>query len=353
MANKDYNQEQDDFEESGDELYEHHRFIVDKGQEPLRIDKYLTHKIRNASRSRIQAALQSGNIMVNDKPVKPNFKVKPLETIQVLMPEPPRDTEIYPENIPLDIVYEDKYLLVVNKPAGMVVHPGHNNYTGTLVHALAYHFQNLPSLQGEGRPGLVHRIDKDTSGLLVIGKDEFTLSALAKQFFEHTSEREYLALVWGNIEKEKGTVTGNLARSLKDRRIVQVYDDATIGKHAITHYEVVERFHYTTLVKCVLETGRTHQIRVHMQHIKHPLFADESYGGKEVLVGPQFTKYKQFIENCFKICNRQVLHAQTLGFEHPITKERMNFEAKLPEDIESLLEKWRNYSKGLTAMMEG
>lgn len=331
-------------EQNPDELFEHFNLVVDKGQQPIRVDVFLTAKIQNATRNRLQAAISAGNVLINTRPVKPSYKVKPLDEISIVMPHPPRDTELYPEDIPLDIIYEDTNLLVVNKSAGMVVHPGFNNYTGTLVHALLFYFENLPTASGERRPGLVHRIDKDTTGLLVIAKDELTLAHLAKQFFDHSVERTYTALVWGNLKEDEGTITGNLARNLKDRRVMSVYEDETIGKNAITHYKVLERFHYATLVECKLETGRTHQIRIHMKHIGHPLFNDSAYGGNEIKSGPMFTKYKQFIDNCFEICPRQALHATTLGFTHPISKERLHFKQQLPSDMEQLIEKWRKYS---------
>lgn len=338
-------EETDDLlEGQAEELFEHFNITVDKGQQPLRIDKFLVNRIQNASRNRIQMAAKADSILVNGKPIKVNYKVKPNDNISIVLPEPPRDTELKPENIPLDILYEDDYLLIVNKKPGMVVHPGYNNYTGTLVNALIYHFDQLPTASGERRPGLVHRIDKDTSGLLVIAKDEFAMTHLAKQFFDHSLERKYVALVWGNLKEDEGTIIGNLARSVRDRRVMQVYHEPEIGKHAITHYKVLERFAYTTLVECKLETGRTHQIRVHMQHIKHPLFNDAAYGGDKIITGPAFTKYKQFVQNCFQVCPRQALHAKTLGFVHPYTKENVFFEAPLPEDMQNLLEKWRAYS---------
>jgi 23S rRNA pseudouridine1911/1915/1917 synthase len=327
-----------------EEFYEHHRIVADKGQQPLRVDKFLVNRIQNASRNRIQNAIEAGAVRVNDKTIKSNYKLRPFDVITVLLPEPPRDTELKGENISLDIVFEDDHLLVVNKLAGMVVHPGYNNYTGTLVNALVYHFDNLPTAQGERRPGLVHRIDKDTSGLVVIAKDEFTMTHLAKQFFDHTIERSYYALVWGSFDEKQGTVDANLARSPKDRRVVQVSHDDDTGKRAITHYKVVEEFFYTTLVECRLETGRTHQIRAHMQYLRHPLFNDTAYGGDKIIAGPQFTKYKQFIQNCFTICPRQALHARSLGFIHPLTGKMMQFEAPLPPDMQSLVEKWRAFA---------
>ncbi len=327
-----------------DELYEHFRFDVPKGQLLLRIDKFLMNLIPNATRNKIQNAASAGDIYVNDVPVKSNYKVKPFDVVRILLSHPPFENRVDPENIPLDIVYEDDSLLLINKPAGLVVHPGHGNYTGTLVNALAYHFENLPMNSSE-RPGLVHRIDKDTTGLLVIAKTEAAMTHLAKQFEAKTSEREYIALVWGNVKEDEGTIEGNIARHLKDRMQMAVFADPEIGKPAITHYKVLERFGYVTLVSCILETGRTHQIRVHMKHIGHPLFNDARYGGDLILKGTTFTKYKQFVDNCFKILPRQALHAKTLGFIHPITGEMMRFDTELPQDMEDAIEKWRGYSK--------
>ena len=327
-----------------DELYEHFRFDVPKGQLLLRIDKFLMNLIPNATRNKIQNAASAGDIYVNDVPVKSNYKVKPLDVVRILLSHPPFENRVDPENIPLDIVYEDDSLLLINKPAGLVVHPGHGNYTGTLVNALAYHFENLPMNSSE-RPGLVHRIDKDTTGLLVIAKTEAAMTHLAKQFEAKTSEREYIALVWGNVKEDEGTIEGNIARHLKDRMQMAVFADPEIGKPAITHYKVLERFGYVTLVSCILETGRTHQIRVHMKHIGHPLFNDARYGGDLILKGTTFTKYKQFVDNCFKILPRQALHAKTLGFIHPTTGEMMRFDTELPQDMKDAIEKWRGYSK--------
>ncbi len=330
-------------EEQEQELYEHHRIVVDKGQSLLRIDKFLMNRLLNVSRNRIQNAADAGNILVNNKPVKNSYKIKPSDIISIVLPHPPRDTEVYPENIPLSIVYEDDYIVIVNKPAGMVVHPGFNNYTGTLVNALAYHFDQLPNLKGNiARPGLVHRIDKDTSGLLVISKDELSMTHLAKQFFDHSIERKYRALVWGDIEQD-GTVTGYIGRSLRDRKVMDIFDEEDKGKWSVTHYKVIERFHYVTLIECQLETGRTHQIRAHMQHIGHPLFSDETYGGKKILKGNATGKYKSFVENCFDICDRQALHAQSIGFIHPHTKEFVHFEAEYPNDMKELIDKWSAY----------
>lgn len=337
--------EQIDSEEQ--ELYEHHRIVVDKGQSLLRIDKFLMNRLLNVSRNRIQNAADAGNILVNNVPIKSSYKIKPNDIISIVLPHPPRDTEIYPEDIPLDIIYEDDYIVIVNKPAGMVVHPGFNNYTGTLVHALAFHFQNLPNLKGnEARPGLVHRIDKDTSGLLVISKDEFSMTFLAKQFFDHSITRKYVALVWGDIEKD-GTVSGYISRSLRDRKVMDIFDEEEKGKWSVTHYKVLQRFNFVTLIECQLETGRTHQIRAHMQHIKHPLFSDESYGGNKILKGNANGQYKHFVENCFDLCPRQALHAQSIGFIHPHTKEYVHFEAPFPEDMKTLIDKWSAYFSNL------
>jgi 23S rRNA pseudouridine1911/1915/1917 synthase len=331
-------------EQEEQDLFEHLRIIVDKGQSLLRIDKFLMHRIENASRNRIQNAIELGNVLVNDKTIKASYKVKPLDVISVVLPHPPRDTEVYPENIPIDIVYEDDDVLIVNKPAGMVVHPGYNNYTGTLVNALVYHFQQLPTLPGnDGRPGLVHRIDKDTSGLLLISKNERSMTWLARQFFEHTIARKYIALVWGDLP-EDGTVTGYIGRSINDRRVMSIYDDPEKGKWSVTHYKVLERMDYVTLIECQLETGRTHQIRAHMKYIGHPLFSDATYGGDKILKGTVFSKYKQFVENCFELMPRQALHAKSLGFLHPTQKKQLHFETPLPPDFEMALNKWRGYS---------
>jgi 23S rRNA pseudouridine1911/1915/1917 synthase len=337
---------QDELLNEGEEqdLFEHFRLVVDKGQSLLRIDKFLMNRMENATRNRIQNAADSGCILVNEKAVKSSYKVKPLDVISIVLPHPPRDTEIYPENIPLNIVFEDEEIVIINKTAGMVVHPGFNNYTGTLVHALAYHFENLPNLNGNyARPGLVHRIDKDTSGLLVISKNEQAMTFLAKQFFDHSIHRKYVALVWGDIA-EGGTVSGYIGRSLKDRRVMDIYETEEKGKWSVTHYKVLERLNYVTLIECELETGRTHQIRAHMQHIGHPLFNDASYGGDKILKGTSFTKYKQFIDNCFSICPRQTLHAKSLGFLHPKTKQELYFETEMPSDMLQLLDKWHKYA---------
>ncbi|MEW4924929.1 RluA family pseudouridine synthase [Algibacter sp. 2305UL17-15] len=329
-----------------DNLHEHYSFTVDKGQAPLRIDKYLMNFIENATRSKIQAAAKYGGIQVNDEPVKSNYKVKPLDNIRVLFAHKPFEDLLVGEDMPLDIIYEDDDLLVVNKAAGIVVHPGHGNYSGTLINGLIYRFDNLPNNSSE-RPGLVHRIDKDTSGLLVVAKTEQAMSHLSLQFAKKTSEREYVALVWGNVEEDEGTIEGNIGRHPKNRlqNIVYLDDEAEKGKPAVTHYKVLERLGYVTLVSCKLETGRTHQIRVHMKHIGHTLFNDARYGGDAILKGTTFTKYKQFVDNCFKVLPRQALHAKTLGFKHPTTGEFMRFETPVPDDMVQCIEKWRGYSK--------
>ncbi|MBI1222826.1 MAG: RluA family pseudouridine synthase [Bacteroidetes bacterium] len=337
---EEFNQDNED-----QELYEHFRIQVDRGQGLLRIDKFLMLRIENASRTKIQNAAQEGCILVNDHVVKSNYKVKPLDIISVVLPNPPRDTTVYPEDIPLDILFEDDDLLIVNKAPGMVVHPGFNNYTGTLVNALVYHFDQLPvSRNGEQRPGLVHRIDKDTSGLLVISKNELSMTHLAKQFFDHSIERSYQALVWGDFEEDEGTIEGNLDRNPKDRLQMMVFEDPDKGKPAITHWKVLERFHYATLIECRLETGRTHQIRAHMRYIGHPIFNDRTYGGDKILKGIQLPKFRQFIQNQFETLPRQALHAKSLGFIHPKTKEKMYFESELPDDFQSCLDKWRSVS---------
>ena len=330
-----------------DELYEHHRFEASKGQSALRVDKFLMNMIENTTRNKIQQSAENGSILVNDVAVKSNYKVKAGDVVRLVLAHPTYEQLLTPENIPLDIVYEDDQLLVINKPAGMVVHPGHGNYSGTLVNALAYHFENLPMNSSE-RPGLVHRIDKDTSGLLVVAKTDFAMAYLTKQFAEKTSEREYVALVWGNIEEDEGTVEGNIGRHDTNRMRMAVHESDEKGKHAVTHYKVLERFGYVTLVSCQLETGRTHQIRVHMKHIGHTLFNDERYGGDSILKGTTFTKYKQFVDNCFKVLPRQALHAKTLGFEHPITKEFLRFDSPIPQDLQECIDKWRVYSKAQT-----
>lgn len=342
--------EEEETEAAGQEMYEHHRIAADEGQALLRIDKFLMSRLPNASRTKIQEAADAGNILVNEKPVKSNYRVKPKDRISIVMAYPKRDFEITPENIPLDIVYEDEALMVINKPAGMVVHPSFGHYSGTLVNALAWHLKDNPLFQGNDfRPGLVHRIDKDTSGLLVIAKTEQAKSHLALQFFNKTSDRKYTAVCWGNLEADQGTITGHIGRSLSDRKVMTTYPDGSHGKSAVTHYTVLERLGYVNVVECVLETGRTHQIRAHFKYIRHPLFNDAAYGGDEILKGTTFSKYKQFVNNCFSVCPRQALHARTLGFEHPVTGERLAFDSPLPADMEQLIEKWRTYTQSREA----
>jgi len=324
-------------------LFEHYKFTADKGQELLRIDKFLMDRISNTTRNKLQSALKDGHVLVNKKTVKSNYKVKPLDKISVELPYPPTEIELIPENIPLDILYEDDEVIVLNKQSEMVVHPGYGNHTGTLVNGLIYHFDNLPKTDVPNRPGLVHRLDKNTTGIMVIAKTDHSLTHLGKQFYDRTSERRYNALVWGDVKEDEGTVTGNVGRSLKNRKVMEVFPDEDYGKHAVTHYKVLKRYGYVTLIECKLETGRTHQIRIHMKHIGHPLFNDIDYGGDRILKGTSFSKYKQFINNCFKILPRQALHAKTLGFEHPKTNKWLQFDSKLPEDMLAVLEKWDVY----------
>lgn len=330
--------------EEENEFYEHFRIVVDKGQSLLRIDKFLMHKIENASRNKIQNAAKAGNILVNKKSVKSNYKVKPGDIISIVLTHPPREIEIIPENIPLDIRYEDENLLLVNKAAGMVVHPAYGNYSGTLLNALTYHIRKGRE-EEDIFPYLSHRIDKDTSGILVVAKDELTQSRLAKLFFDHDVQRKYTALVWGDVKEDTGTITGNIARSQKDRKVFAVYPGEDHGRHAVTHYKVLKRYRYVTLLECTLETGRTHQIRVHFKHIGHPLFGDKTYGGDTILKGTTFSKYKQFIDNCFKILPRQALHATSLGFVHPITKKEIFYSSELPDDMNEVIMKWETYTK--------
>ncbi|MCK9206317.1 MAG: RluA family pseudouridine synthase [Salinivirgaceae bacterium] len=337
---------QENFEEQEEnsELFEHFRFVADKGQGLLRIDKFLQIRVENASRSKIQAAAENGSILVNDKPVKANYRVKPGDVISVVLEYPPREIEIIPEDISIEVIYEDDYLVVVNKPAGLVVHPSYGHYTGTLINALAYRYKDLPIFNGsDARPGLIHRIDKDTSGLLVIAKTEAAKTHIALQFFEHTTHRRYVALVWGSFDEEEGTITGHIGRSLKNRKVMDVFPDGEYGKHAITHYKVLERLGYVTLIECRLETGRTHQIRAHMKYLGHPLFNDPEYGGDQILKGTTFTKYKQFVQNCFAMLPRQALHAKELGFRHPKTNQFVQFDSPIPDDMTSVINKWRNY----------
>lgn len=329
-----------------DDLFEHYRIVADKGQTAMRLDKFLNVHVANASRTKIQNGIKAEAVKVNGLPAKSSYKVKPNDVITLLLPNAPRDTEIIPENIPLDIIYEDDVLLLVNKPTGMVVHPAFGNWTGTLINALVYHFQNLPTgRNGEGRPGLVHRIDKDTSGLLVIAKTEFAMTFLAKQFSDHTIERTYNALIWGEPKENKATITGHIGRSAKDRRVMDIFEDASQGKHAVTHYEVLKSMRYVSLIKCNLETGRTHQIRAHMKHIGHPIFNDTVYGGDKILRGGTTGSFKVFVENNFKLLPGQALHAKSLGFIHPTTKEWMQFDTELPENFQAIVDKWENFVK--------
>ena len=330
--------------ENNDELFEHFSFLADKGQEPVRVDKFLMNRIENATRNKIQKAAKSGYIFSNENPVKQNYKVKPGDNIKVMFHHPPYENLIVGEKIDIDIIYEDNDILVVNKPPNQVVHPGHGNYSGTLLNGLIYHNENLPEKR-DGRPGLVHRIDKDTSGLLVVAKSDTALTKLSEQFFHKTIDRKYLAIVWGTPSPEQGTIDKYLSRDKKNRMIMSVPVNEDIGKRAITHYKVVEKLGYVSLVECELETGRTHQIRAHMKHIGNPIFNDERYGGDKILKGTIFNKYKQFVENCFRLLPRQALHAKTLSFNHPRTNERLAFETELPNDFKSCFEKWKNYSK--------
>lgn len=335
----------DDEIEESQQLYEHFRFEVDRGQVPVRIDKFMFEKLQHSSRNRIQKAAEAGFVHVNDKPVKSNYKVRPGDVVTLMLDRPHYDTTIEPEDIPLDIVYEDDQLMVINKPAGLVVHPGCGNFHGTLVNAIAWHLRNLPSYDpNDPQVGLVHRIDKDTSGLLVVAKTPEAKTSLGVQFFNKTTHRSYNALVWGNFVEDSGTIEGNIGRDPKDRLRMAVFPpDSEIGKPAVTHYRVMERFGYVTLVECILETGRTHQIRAHMKHIGHPLFSDERYGGTEILRGERTGSYRQFVINGFKTCPRQALHARTLGFVHPTTKKQMDFTSELPDDFQGLIERWRRY----------
>ncbi len=355
------NEEEIEVEDDGDdqELFEHLRIVVDKGQGLLRIDKFIMNRTENATRSKIQQAAESGNILVNEKPVKSNYKVKPFDVITVVFAHPPREIELIAQNIPLQIVFEDDDLIIINKDPGMVVHPGYGNYSGTLVNALVYHFQQLPTSnyaattkatkkskeQALLRPGLVHRIDKNTSGIMVVAKSETAMVKLAKDFFDRNLDRIYYALVWGDFKEDEGTITGNIGRHLKDRKKMDVFPpDSEEGKHAVTHYKVLERFGYVTLIQCKLETGRTHQIRAHLQHIGHSLFNDETYGGNRILKGTTFAKYKQFVDNCFDMLPRHALHAKSLGFNHPLSGKYVHFDSELPDDMQSVINKWRGYS---------
>lgn len=331
-------------EDQNSELFEHYRFVADKGQGMIRVDKYLAMHIVGVSRNRIQQAAEADCILVNNIPVKSNYRIKPLDVISVVMNRPPRELEIIPEDIPLDVVYEDEDLMVINKPPGLVVHPGFGNYQGTMVNAIAYRLKDTPEYDSKDpRLGIVHRIDKDTSGLILVAKNAYAKTHLSAQFFNKTTKRQYIALVWGNISDDEGRIEANIGRSLKNRMLMTVFPEGDYGKHAVTHYKVLERLGYVTLIQCRLETGRTHQIRVHMKHIGYTLFNDERYGGNEILKGTNFAKYKQFVQNCFNICPRQALHAQTLGFVHPRTGQELMFEAPLPDDMSQLVEKWRGY----------
>ncbi|MEC9209774.1 MAG: RluA family pseudouridine synthase [Bacteroidota bacterium] len=324
--------------------FEHYKFVADKGQNPLRVDRFLLNFIEFATRNKIQNSIKAGNVRVNDNIVKTNYKVKAEDVVTVLLDYPKEKHELLPQDIPLNIIYEDEDLLIVNKEAGMVVHPGFGNPDGTLVNAVAFHVNNLPNMGEEDRPGLVHRIDKNTSGILVIAKTERAMTDLAKKFADRDLNRKYIALVWGDLKENEGTITGHIGRNLKNRKVMDVFPDGEYGKHAVSHYKVLERFGYTTLIECKLETGRTHQIRAHFKHIGHPLFNDDEYGGDAILKGTTFTKYKQFVQNCFKICDRQALHAKSLGFVHPTIKKEMFFDSELAEDMEQLIEKWRKYA---------
>lgn len=348
-------EESPDLQGEDQELYEHHRIVCDPKQSLLRLDKFLFDRLPHTSRNRIQVAARAGNVRVNGKAAKPSQKVKPGDEISIVLPYPQREVELVPENIPLQILFEDEHLIVLDKPAGLVVHPGHGNWTGTLVNALLYHFGQLPAVPGAEipRPGLVHRLDKDTSGVMVVGKTEEALTHLARQFFERTSDRRYNALVWGDMPEQEGTIEGHIGRSAKDRTMQYVYEEGEQGKPAVTHWRVLERFRYVTLVECKLETGRTHQIRVHMQWKGHPLFNDATYGGDRILKGTTFTKYRQFVENCFVLLPRQALHARTLSFVHPATGRRMQFESPLPTDMQAVLERWRTYMQARPLGEEG
>lgn len=335
-----------DIQDNSDELYERFSITIDKGQEPLRIDKFLVNRIEGASRNKVQQAINAGMVTVNGKEIRSNYKIKPEDSIIVFSDMSPEDTDVVPEKIDLNIVYEDADILIINKPAGMVVHPGSGNYTGTLLNGVAYYLQQQnPSISEDSLPrfGLVHRIDKNTSGLLVLAKTDKAMRQLAKQFFDHSVKRQYVALVWGDMETDEGTIVAHVGRNLRFRKLFEAYPDGDHGKEAITHYKVLERFGYVTMVECVLETGRTHQIRVHMKHIGHPLFNDDFYGGDKIVKGTIFAKYKQFVDNCFQLCKRQALHAKTLGFIHPSSGKEMFFEAELPDDMKQVIEKWRKY----------
>ena len=342
--------EEQEINDTSDELYERFNIIIDKGQDQLRIDKFLVSRIEGATRNKVQKAINAGMVLVNDKEIKSNYKIKPLDAIIVYSDSNPEERDVVPEKMELNIVYEDADLMIVNKPAGMVVHPGSGNYSGTLINGVAFYLQQTnPAISEDLLPrfGLVHRIDKNTTGLLVLAKTDKAMRQLAKQFFDHTVKRQYIALVWGDVQNDTGTIRAHVGRNVRFRKLFEAYPDGENGKEAITHYTVLERFGYVTLVQCVLETGRTHQIRVHMKYIGHPLFNDDTYGGDKIVKGTVFTKYKQFVDNCFAICKRQALHAKTLGFVHPSTGEEMLFESSLPDDMEQVIEKWRKYSQSI------
>jgi len=341
-------EEIEEFENEEDELFEHHSVKADKGQEVLRIDKFLMDRLPNTSRNKIQIAAKNGNILVNKIAVKPNYKIKPGDEVSVVLPYPVREIELIPQDIPIEITYEDEYLAVVNKPSDMVVHPGYGNYTGTLVNAMMFHFENLPKAADySGRPGLVHRLDKNTTGLMVIAKTEHVLTSLAKQFFDRTTERRYHALVWGDVKEDAGTITGHIGRSLKNRKVMAIFPEGDYGKHAVTHYTVLKRFGLVTLIECKLETGRTHQIRAHLKHLGHPLFNDNEYGGDQILKGTTHAKYRQFIDNCFSLIPGQALHAKTLGFQHPMTNVWMQFDSELAPGFQEIIQKWEKYTQAL------
>lgn len=336
-------QEISELPEEEKEFYEHYRFVVDPGQQPVRIDRFLSDRISNVSRSKIQSAADANAIQVNEKPVKSSYKIKPRDIITIVLPFPPHEFELIAEDIPINIVYEDKHIIIINKDAGMVVHPGYGNFTGTLLNALLFHLKD----DTDSQPLLVHRIDKDTSGILVVAKNEISQAKLARYFFDHSIDRRYVALVWGDFENDEGTITGYIGRNLRNRKMMDVYQDEEQGRYAVTHFKVLERFRYVTLIECTLETGRTHQIRAHMKHTGHPLFNDALYGGDNILKGTTFTKYRQFVENCFQLLPRQALHAKSLGFVHPITGSYVFFDSDIPEDMQGVLEKWRNYAKNI------
>ncbi len=332
-------------ENDNDDLFEHHKFVADKGQKPLRVDKFLNNFMLNTSRNRIQTAVDDGSVLVNGEVVKSNHKIKPGDEVTIVLSYPPTEIELIAEDIPLNVVHQDDQVMVLNKEAGMVVHPGYGNHSGTLVNALLHLFENLPTANGERRPGLVHRLDKNTSGIMVVAITENALNNLAKQFFDRTTDREYIAVVWGEVKEDEGTITGHIGRSLKNRKIMTVFPDGEYGKHAVTHYKVLERLGYVTVVSCKLETGRTHQIRAHFQYLGHPLFNDPEYGGDKILKGTLFTKYKQFVQNCFDACPRHALHAKRLAFDHPTNGKRLEFDSEIPEDMQTVIQKFRGYTQ--------